>query len=64
MCELLGERPTKEAAGDSRGSPFVLGFEVDRESVDGRYGSVVAIFECLEGRDGCSGSGKEDKGHA
>jgi hypothetical protein len=44
-CELLGERPIKEAAGDNRGRPLVWRlFEAERESLDGRYGSVVAIF--------------------
>lgn len=44
-CELLGERPIKEAAGESRGRPLVWRlFEAERESFDGRYGSVVAIF--------------------
>jgi hypothetical protein len=41
--ELLGERPMKEGAGDSRGRPFVLGF-VDRFSLDGRYGRADAIL--------------------
>lgn len=54
-CEPLGERPTKEGAGDSRGRPFVLGF-VDRVSFDGRYGSVDAM---IESREGCSVSGGE-----
>lgn len=63
LREPLGERPTKEAAGDSRGSPFVLGF-VDKESFDGRYGSVVAIFGGVGRRDDCSGSGDGVEVHA
>ena len=44
-CELLGERPIKETAGESRGTPLVWRlFEAERESFDGRYGIVVAIF--------------------
>jgi hypothetical protein len=35
-CEPLGDLPIKEAAGERRGSPLVLGLEVDRESFDGR----------------------------
>lgn len=44
IWEPLGERPTNDGEGESRGRPLVFGLEVDRESFDGRYGSVVAIF--------------------
>lgn len=50
-CEALGERPRKDGAGERRGSPLVLGLEVDRESFEGRYGKVLAIFEEAESRD-------------
>lgn len=53
----LGDRRTKEVDGESRGSPLVLGFEVDSESFEGRYGSVVAIVGGAEGR-GSSAQGK------
>jgi len=38
----------KEAAGESRGRPVVWRFEAERESFDGRYGKVVAIFGVCE----------------
>lgn len=41
-CEALGERPRNEGAGERRGSPLVLGL-VDKESLEGRYGRVLAI---------------------
>lgn len=48
-CELLGERPIKEAAGESLGRPLVWRLcEAERESFDGRKGSVVAIFLGVE----------------
>lgn len=59
--ELLCERPTKEVAGESRGSSLVLGFGADKESFDG---SVVAIFEGTESREDCSGSSEEVEAHA
>lgn len=43
VCEILGDRPVKEAAGESRGGAFGW-TEVDRESFDGRYGRVEAIL--------------------
>lgn len=51
-CEALGERPRKDGAGERRGSPFVFGFEVDRESFEGRYGRVEAIVRKV-GEDRC-----------